>query len=242
MNNAELEKDNEKLMTKRKRSSGGFDRHDDGKNIGDRRLVSRDDHIKNGGHKVEGNKDERYKDDKYKDDRYKDDRYRDKHYKDHDRDHRHRDIRHREERSSRDYTSERLDSKSVRDRDKPYESYSKKSKPHSGDRDVSPRAEDHGIKAKDSRAQKSFYDENDDHYSLKHRNSKDLRLDVEKDASNLSKLEYKHHGKIDSSLLTDLSKSSPSPKTHSSNDHNRFPILSYQLLHMNFIVFFIPSL
>lgn len=219
MNNAELEKDTEKFTTKRKRSSGGFDKwHDDGKNIGEKRLVSRDDHIKNGGHKVEGNKDERYKDD-----RYKDDRYRDKHYKDHDRDHRHRDIRHREERSSRDYTSERLDGKSVRDRDKPHESYSKKSKPRSGDREVSPRAEDHGIKAKDTRAQKSFYDEND---GLKHRNIKDVRLDVEKDASNLSKLEYKHQGKIDSSLLNDLSKSSPSPKTHSSNDHNRFPLLS----------------
>lgn len=226
MHNAEMEKDSEKFMTKRRRSSSGFDKwHDDGKNIDDRRLSSRDDHMKNGGHKAEGNKDERYKDDKYKDDRFKDDRYRDKHYKDLDRDHRHRDIRHREERSSRDYTSDRLESKSVRDRDKPIENYSRKSKLHGSDREVSPRAEDHGVKSKDARAQKSFYDENDDHYGLKHRNAKEPRLDAEKDASNLSKIEYKHQGKIDSSLLNNLSKSSPSPKTHSSNDHNRFSLL-----------------
>lgn len=217
MHNAELEKDPEKLMTKRRRSSGGFDKwHDDGKNIDDKRLSSRDDHIKNGSHKAEGHKDERYKDD-----RYKDDRYRDKHYKDLDKDHRHRDIRHREDRSSRDYTSDRLEGKSVRDRDKPIESYSKKSKLHGSDREVSPRAEDHGIKSKDTRAQKSSYDENDDHYGLKHRNAKEPRSDAEKDASNSSKIEHKHQGKIDSSLLNNLSKSSPSPKTHSSNDHSR---------------------
>ncbi|XP_020595881.1 uncharacterized protein LOC110035896 [Phalaenopsis equestris] len=217
MHNAELEKDSEKYTTKRRRSSGGFDKwHDDGKNIDERRLSSRDDHLKNGGHKVEGNKDERYKDD-----RYKDDRYRDKHFKDLDRDHRHRDIRHREERSSRDYASDRIEGKSVRDRDKPVESYSKKSKLHGSDREFSPRAEDHLIKTKDTGAQKSFYDENDDHYGSKHRNVKETRLDLEKDASNSSKIEYKHQGKVDSSLLNNLSKGSLSPKAHSSNDHNR---------------------
>ncbi|KAI0492007.1 hypothetical protein KFK09_026272 [Dendrobium nobile] len=217
MHGAELDKDSEKFITKRRRSSSGFDKwQDDSKSIDDKRLSSRDDRIKNGGHKVEGHKDERYRDE-----RYKDDRYRDKHYKDIERDHRHRDIRYKEERSSRDYTSDRLEGKYVRDRDKPIESYSKKSKLHGSDREISPRAEDHGMKSKDTRARKSSYDENDDHYGLKHRNAKEQRLDTEKDASNLSKIEYKHQGKIDTSLSNNLSKKSPSPKTHSSNDHNR---------------------
>ncbi|KAK8956154.1 hypothetical protein KSP40_PGU018675 [Platanthera guangdongensis] len=213
---AELEKDSDKFTAKRRKSSGGFDKwQDDGRNTNDKRLNSRDDDKrddhKNGSHKVDG----------HKDDKYKDERYRDKHYKDLDRDHRHRDIRQREERSSRDYTGDRMESKSSRDRDKPIEIYSKKSKLHGSDREASPRAEDRGIKSKDSRARKTSHDENDDHYGSKHRNAKEPRADAEKDTSNSSKVEQRHQGKIDSSLSNNLSKGSPSPKTHRSKDNNR---------------------
>lgn len=223
---AELEKDSDKFNTKRRKSSGGFDKwQDDGRNTDDKRLSSRDDH-KNGSHKVDGHKDdkykdERYKDERYKDERYKDERYRDKHYKDFDRDHRHRDVRHREERSSRDYAGDRMDSKSSRDRDKPNESYSKKSKPHGSDREGSPRAEDRGVKLKDSRARKTPHEENDDHYGSKHRNAKEPRADAEKDASNSNKVEHRHQGKIDASQPNNPLKGSPSPKTHRSKDNNR---------------------
>ncbi|KAK8935806.1 hypothetical protein KSP39_PZI013622 [Platanthera zijinensis] len=206
-------RDDDKRLSSRDDHKNGSSRddHKNGSSRDDHKNgSSRDDH-KNGSHKVDG----------HKDDKYKDERYRDKHYKDLDRDHRHRDIRHREERSSRDYTGDRMESKSSRDRDKPIETYSKKSKLHGSDREASPRAEDRGIKSKDSRARKTSHDENDDHYGSKHRNAKEPRADAEKDTSNSSKVEHRHQGKIDSSLSNNLSKGSPSPKTQRSKDNNR---------------------
>ncbi|KAH0448746.1 hypothetical protein IEQ34_022546 [Dendrobium chrysotoxum] len=212
LHNAELEKDPEAFITKRRCSSDGNEKGlDDGRNSDDRRLSSRDDYIKNGSHKVEVLKDERYK--------Y--DRYRDKYYKDLDRNQRHRDSRHKEERSSRDYISDRLESKSVRDREKYFESY-KKSRLHGSDRELSPHADDHGIKSRGSRLQKrSSYDEIDDHYGLRKISTKESRSNVDKEASNSSKFDYRHQGKVDSSLNNTLSRSSLSPKAHSSKEQTR---------------------
>ncbi|XP_020694807.1 zinc finger CCCH domain-containing protein 13 isoform X2 [Dendrobium catenatum] len=212
LHNAEFEKDPEAFMTKRRCSSDGNEKGlDDGRNSDDRRLSSRDDYIKNGSHKVEVLKDERYK--------Y--DRYRDKYYKDLDRNQRHRDSRHKDERSSRDYISDRPESKSVRDREKYFESY-KKSRLHGSDRELSPHADDHGIKSRGSRLQKrSSYDEIDDHYGLRKISTKESRSNVDKDASNSSKFDYRHQGKVDSSLNNTLSRSSLSPKAHSSKDQTR---------------------
>lgn len=159
-----------------------------------------------------------------KDENHKDGRHRDKYNNGPDRDQRdqrHRDIRHREERSSRDYISDRVESKSVRDRDKHFESY-KKSRLHGSDRELSPHADDHGIKARDHRLQKRSYDEIDDHYDLRKINTKESRSNVDKDASNSSKFDYRHQAKADSSFNNTLSRSSLSPKSHCSKEKIRY--------------------
>ncbi|KAG0454734.1 hypothetical protein HPP92_024026 [Vanilla planifolia] len=204
----DLDKDSERYLTKRRSGSNSTDKwHDDGKNNDDKRVSSRDD-FKNESHKVEGHKDEHYKDD----------RYREKYYRDTDRDQRHRDTRHRDERYSRDYTSDRLDSKS-KDRDKPPESYSKKSKLHGSEREVSPHAEDYGAKSRDSRVQKRSYDENDEHDGLKQKSAKEPRAHVEKNSSHSSKLDHRYQGKDDTA--NNLPKRSVSPKARSSKDQSR---------------------
>lgn len=222
LHNAELEKDPEKFITKRRCNPGGIAKGlDDGKNSDDRRLSSRDDNIKNGRHKFEGHKDENHKDDRYRD-KYNKGLDRDQ------RDQRHRDIRHREERSSRDYISDRVESRSVRDRDKHFESY-KKSRLHGSDRELSPHADDHGIKTRDHRLQKRSYDEIDDHYDLRKINTKESRSNVDKDASNSSKFDYGHQAKADSSLNNTLSRSSLSPKSHCSKEQIRYYSPKYTL-------------
>lgn len=215
LHNAVLEKDPEKSIAKRRCNPSGIDKGlDDGRNSDDRRLSSRDDNIKNGRHKFEGLKDETYKDD----------RHRDKSNKGLDRDQRdqkHRDIRHREERSSRDYIGDRVESKSVRDRDKHFESY-KKSRPHGSDRELSPHADDHGVKTRGHRPQKRSYDEIDDHYGSRKINTKESRSNVDKDASNSSKFDHGRQAKADSSLNNTLSRSSLSPKSLCSKEQIRY--------------------
>lgn len=215
LHNAEFEKDSEKVITKTRCNSDGNKGLDDGRNSDDRRLSSRDDNIKNGRHKFEGLKDENHKDD----------RYRDKYNKGLDsRDHKdqsHRDIRHREERSSRDYISDRVESKYVRDRDKYFESY-KKSRLHGSDRELSPHADDHGIKARDHRLKKRSYDEIDDQYEMRKINIKEPRSNVDKNASRSSKFDYGHQAKADSSLNNTTSRSSLSPKSHFSKEKIRY--------------------
>ncbi|PKA58955.1 hypothetical protein AXF42_Ash001048 [Apostasia shenzhenica] len=214
LHNTELEKELDKGMKKRKNATGGIDKwQDDAGNIDEKRLSSRDDHSKSASYKVEG----------HKEDRHRDDRYRDKYYKDHDRDQRHRESRHRDERSSRDYANDRSESRLIRDRDKPIESYSKKSKLHGSDREGSPFTDDHGSKSRDAGARKRSYDENPDHYDGKHRSTKEPRHDEEKDASNSSKTDYHHHGW-----------SSPSPKTYSSKDQSRYQPSVYSFSMMEY--------
>ncbi|XP_020587694.1 zinc finger CCCH domain-containing protein 13 isoform X2 [Phalaenopsis equestris] len=202
LKNAVSEKDSEKFMTKRR------------KGLHDRRLSSSDYHIKNGSHKIEGHKDERYKDEKY----------HDKYFKELDRDQgdrRHRDIRRREEPSSRDYISDRLESKSVRDRGKHVES-NNKSRLHESDRELSPHADDHGIKMRDNnRLRKRSSNEIDDHYGLGKISTKKSRPNIDKDASNSSKFDHGHRGKVETFLGHSLSRSSLSPKAHSSKEQIR---------------------
>lgn len=186
----------------------------------DRRLSSSDDRTKNGS----------YRDGRYKDERNRDGRYgRDKYREDLDRDRRHRDDRHRDEHSSREHASGRYDGKHIKD-DKFLESRRKKSKLQDSDHDDGSYFEDHGTKFKDITGRKRFSYENEDHRDLKLRNTKQPRGDVEKSASNTSKLdshtdrvrsEYRHPDKVDSSFSKNRPKSSPSSSSHVVKDQSR---------------------
>ncbi|XP_043706254.1 uncharacterized protein LOC122655926 [Telopea speciosissima] len=210
LRNPELEKELEKRIRRRRDSSGDRDKYqDDARDGNDRGLSSRDDSAKNG---------------RYKEERHKDGRYRDKYREDPDRDRRHRDEKHKDERSIRDHTNDRPDTKHLKDDSDRH----KKSKPHDSDRDGSPHLDDRGSRYKDNRGKKRSCDENEDHIDVKSRSSKEHRSDVEKKSSS-SKVEsnadrgrsQSHHVDVDSPVVNNRRKSSPSSSSHVAKDQFR---------------------
>lgn len=198
LHNPELEKEFVKQI---KRHDGSGDTDRDGE---DRRLSSRDDHLKNG--RCKG---ERHKDDKYRD------RYRD----DLDRDHRYRDDKHKDERS-RDSTMDRSDKSS--------ESCHKKAKLQSSDHDGSPYVDDRGNRNEDDKGRKRSSYDFEDRGDLNTRSNKQHLTDGVKSALSGNKLDsdVADHCTPSYSLL----KSSPSSGSHAVKDHYRYlphpPLLS----------------
>ncbi|KAG9448278.1 hypothetical protein H6P81_014406 [Aristolochia fimbriata] len=210
----ELENDYEKRVRKRSDGSGTKDVKDDEDDV---RRLSREDRQRNG---------------KYKDEKHKDDRYKDKHREDSERDHRYKDDKYRDERSSRDHTADRPDSKYSRDESKNSESRHKKAKLQDNNSEVSPHTDDQSNRYKDYNGRKRSPDDNEDLDDVKTLGAKELRSDVEKNASANSKLDSpgerrrsksrSHHSEaVDSGPSSNRERNSPCSGTQTGKDMDR---------------------
>lgn len=166
LRNPKVEKELEKRIRRHDGSSDKDKQQEDVRASDDRRLLSREDHLKNG-----RCKDERHKDGKYRG-KYQEDVERSQRYQD--------DNKHKDERSI-----ERTIDRS----DKPSESRHKKAKLQGSNRDSSPYFDDQNIKNKDNRVQKRSSDELDDHSDLNSQSTKEHRTDAEKSSLSSSKLD-----------------------------------------------------
>lgn len=227
LRNPELEKELEKRIRRRDGSSDK-DKYQDLRESDDRRMSSRGEHAKDVRYKDERLKDGSYGD-KYREDVDRENRHRDgKQREDADKDKRHRDEKYRDEYTSRDRTTDKSDTKRLRDENHAAEIRRRKSRTQSNNHDGSPIYDDRSTRYKDDKGKRRS-DDKEDHSDTRPRSTKEQRTDVEKKSTSGAKIDsgtdrgrsHSRHGDVDSTFGHNRRRSSPSSSSHVAKEQYR---------------------